>query len=116
MTKPGEVPEMAKAIDSGRTIVVFPDIEVKFDGINMLEWSKLVELTIVGRELGDHLKESPVLEKDPRYRKLKAEEALIHEWILSTLNSKMMRDFLYVDYVKELWDEVSKYSTKKHYD
>ena len=65
MTKSGEVPEMDKATDSGRTIVVFPNIEVKFDGINMLEWSKLVELTLVGRELGDHEKESPVLEKDP---------------------------------------------------
>ena len=37
MTKPGEVPEMAKAIDSERTIIVFPNTEVKFDGINMLE-------------------------------------------------------------------------------
>ena len=50
---------MAKDIDFGRTI------GVKFDGINMFEWSKLVEPTLVGKELGDHLKESLVLEKDP---------------------------------------------------
>ena len=83
MTKSGEVPEMAKATDSGATIVVFPVIVVKFDGMNLLEWSKLVELTLVGRELGDHLKESPILEKDPRYKRWKAEEALIHQRILS---------------------------------
>ena len=52
-------PEIAKDIDFGRTI------GVKFDGINMFEWSKLVEPTLVGKELGDHLKESLVLEKDP---------------------------------------------------
>ena len=56
MTKSGEVPKAVKATDSGSTIVVFPDIEVKFDGINKLEKSTQVELTLVGRELGDHLK------------------------------------------------------------
>ena len=48
-----------------KLVSVFPDIEVKSDGNNMLKWSKLFELTLVVRELGDHLKESPVLEKDP---------------------------------------------------
>ena len=76
MKKTGEVPEMAKATNSGRTIVVFPDIEVKFDGINMLEWSKLVELTLVGRELGDHLKKVQLLRKI--YKRWKAKEAIIH--------------------------------------
>ena len=42
ITKSGVVPETAKAIDSRRTIIVLPDIEAKFDGINMLDWSKLV--------------------------------------------------------------------------
>ena len=56
MTKSREVPEMTKAIDYGRTIIVFLDIEVNFDGINMLEWSKLVELTLVNTKLGVHLK------------------------------------------------------------
>ena len=32
------------------------------------------------------------------------------------MNPEMRRNFLYVDYVKDLWDEVSKYSAKKHYD
>ena len=49
---------MAKAADSGRTIVVFPDIEVNFDGINMLEWRELVELTLVGKEHGNCPKQS----------------------------------------------------------
>ena len=82
----------------------------------MLEWSKLIELTLVGRELGDDLKESPFLEKDPRYKRWKAEEACIHQWILSTMNLEIRRDFLCVDSVKELWDEVSKCKAKKHYD
>ena len=60
MTKSREVPEMTKAIDYGRTIIVSLDIEVKFEGINMLKWSKLVELTLVDRELGVHLKEIPI--------------------------------------------------------
>ena len=47
---------MSKAIDFGRAIVVFPDLEVKFYGINTLEWNKLVELALEGRELGDHPK------------------------------------------------------------
>ena len=59
----------------------------------MLEWSKLVELTLVGKELGDHLKENLVLEKDPRYERWKAEEAFIHQSLLSTMNLEMRRDF-----------------------
>ena len=78
MTKWGEVLEKAQATDSGRTIVIFLDIEIKFDGINMLEWSKLMESTHVGRVVGDHLTEGLVLEKDSQYKKGKAEETLIN--------------------------------------
>ena len=53
LTKTGRFSEMAKAADSGRTIFVFPDIEVNFNGINMLEWRELVELTLVGKEQGN---------------------------------------------------------------
>ena len=54
MTMSGEIPKMAKATGFGSTIVVYPDIVVWFGGINVLEWRKLVELKIVGRESGDH--------------------------------------------------------------
>ena len=75
------------------TTYVFLDSEVKSDGINMLEWSKLMELTLVGGELGDHLKESSILEKDPWHKKWKAEEAFNHQCMLSTTNTKMRRFF-----------------------
>ena len=35
-----------------------------------------MELTLVGRELGDHLKESPMVRKNLQYKKWKAEEAM----------------------------------------
>ena len=41
--------------------MVFADIQVKFDGVNMFEWSSLIVLTQVSRELGD-----------PRYKTGKA--------------------------------------------
>lgn len=63
----------------GRTTVVFPNIQVKFDCLNMFECSKMVKLTLLGRELGDHLTEDLVLKKDPRYKKWKVEEVLMHQ-------------------------------------
>ena len=37
-----------------------------------------MELTLVGRVVGDHLTEGLVIEKDSQYKKGKAEEALIN--------------------------------------
>ena len=56
MTKSGEVPKMVKATDYGRTIIVFPGIEVQFDGIfDGMTRSKCIYRTPSGDETKDNL-------------------------------------------------------------
>ena len=58
----------------------------------------------------------PLNSTDPSYKVRKSDEALIHQWILVSMSLEMRRDFLNVDYVKELWDDIPKYSEKRNHD
>ena len=72
----------------------------------MFEWSKLVQLTLDGSQLGHHLTDPPLTSTDPSYKVWKSEEAFIHQWILVSMSLEMWWDFLYVDLVKKLWDDI----------
>ncbi|XP_078435144.1 uncharacterized protein LOC144706347 [Wolffia australiana] len=100
----------------GRPAVVFPPSEVKFDGGNMFEWSKMVTLTVYGCLLGDHLTDLPKAVADPEFKKWKAEESLILSWMLRSMTPEMRRDFLYCNTVKELWDEIQRYTAEQSHD
>ena len=79
MKKSEEVPEMAKATNFGRSIIVFPILKSSLMGsICFNGEAGGVESTLVGREPGDHLTEGPILQKDPQYKKWKAKEAIIY--------------------------------------
>ena len=108
--------ELSTTSDVGKTPIVFPDIQVKSDGLNMFEWSKLVQLTLDGRQLGHHLTDPLLSSTDPSCKVWKSEEALIHKWILVSMSTEMRRDFLYMDYVKELWIDLQKYGEKQNRD
>ena len=90
----------------GRSTFVFPRLEVKFDGGNMFEWSKMITLTLNGCQLGDHLTEGPKLVTDLEYKKWKAKESLILNWMLWSMTLEMRRDFLYCALVNEMWDDI----------
>ena len=79
-------------------------------GGNMFEWSKMITLTLDGSQLGDHLTEAPVLATNPEYKTWKAKEASILGWMLRSMTPEMRRDFLYCSLVKELWEDIQKYS------
>ncbi|XP_078441459.1 uncharacterized protein LOC144711354 [Wolffia australiana] len=102
--------------DAGRPNFIFPPPEVKFDGGNMFEWSKMVTLTLYGCQLGDHLTDDPRAASDPEYKKWRAEESLILSWMLRSMTPEMRRDFLYCDTVKEMWDDIQKYSEEQSHD
>ena len=108
--------DLASTQDIGRQTYVFPPSEVKFDGGNMSEWSPMVTLTLYGCLLGDHLTEGPKQATDPEFKKWKAEESLILSWMLRSMTPEMRRDFLYCDTVKELWDDIKKYSEDQTHD
>ncbi|XP_078441005.1 uncharacterized protein LOC144710992 [Wolffia australiana] len=113
----GEVSGLVTSQNSevGRGTIVFPPAEVKFDGGNMFEWSKMVTLTVYGLFLGDHLTDEPRTPADPDYKRWKAEESLILQWMLRSMTPEM-RDFLYCTTVKELWDEIQKYTSEQSND
>ena len=81
---------MAKAIEGNSKVesqprlITFPHIEPKFNVFNILEWSKLVELAIKGRYLGDRLTEEPVTKGSAAYKIWDAEEANIKHWLLQS--------------------------------
>ena len=102
--------------DIGRPAFVFPHPEVKFDGGNMFEWSKMITLTLDGCHPGDHLTETPRGETDPEFKKWKAEETLILSWMLRSMTPKMCRDFLYCESVKAVWEDIQKYSEEQTHD
>ena len=79
----------------------------------MFEWSEMITLTLQGCQLGDHLTESSKAETDPDHKKWKAEESLILSWMLRSMTPELRRDFLYCDTVKEMWDDIQKYSEKQ---
>ena len=89
-----------------RPTFVFPPPEIKFDGGNMFEWSKMITLTLDGSQSGDHLTEYPMPLTDPEYKKWKVIESSILSWMLRSMTHKMRRDFLYCGSVKELWDDI----------
>ena len=102
--------------DLGRQSFVFPPPDVKFDGGNMFEWSKMINLTLYGCQLGDHLKDNPREEASPEFKKWKSEESLILSWMLRSMTPKMRRDFLYCDTVREMWDDIQKFSAEQTHD
>ena len=102
--------------DIGRPALVFPPPEVKFDGGNMFEWSKMITLTLDGCQLGDHLTEAAKPVTDPDYKKWKAAESLILSWMLRSMTPEMRRDFLYCSSVKEIWEDIQKYSDEQTHD
>ena len=99
-----------------RPAFVFPPPEIKFDGGNMFEWSKMITLTLDGSQLGDHLTEDPMPLTDPEYKKWMAIESSILSWMLRSMTPEMRRDFLYCGSVNDLWDDIQKYSEEQTHD
>ena len=69
-------------VESQSRLITFPNIEPKFNGFNILESSKLIELAAKGRYLGDHLTEEPVTNGSVAYKIWDAEEANLKHWLL----------------------------------
>ena len=80
-----KVDEGSSEVESKPGLITFPDIEPKFNGFNILEWSKLIELAIRGRYLGDHLTKELVTTGSVAYKIWDAEEASIKYWLLQSM-------------------------------
>ncbi|CAA7397817.1 unnamed protein product [Spirodela intermedia] len=75
---------------------------LKFNGTNLYQWEKFVELTLLGRGLSEHLINDPIGMNDSNYKLWKSEQAFIHSWLLGTMIVEMCDNFLYMTTVKEL--------------
>ena len=82
----------------------------------MFEWYKMINITLHGFQLGDHLTENLREETNPEYKKWKAEESLILSWMLRSMTPEMRLDFLYCDTVRKMWDDIQKYSEEQTHD
>ena len=108
--------DVAHFQDIGRPAFVFPPLEVKFDGGNMFGWSKMITLTLNSCQLRDRLTEAPKPLTDPKYKKWKAKESLFLSWMLRSMTPEMRRNFLYCDSMKEMCDDIQKYSEEQTHD
>ena len=79
------VTKSSSEVESQPRLISFLDIEPKFNGFNILEWSKLIELVIKVRYLGDHLAEEPVTKGSAAYKIWDAKEVNIKHWLLQSM-------------------------------
>ena len=66
--------------------VLFPPIpeDIKFNGFNLEDWSKYVEMILESRGLDEHL-QSEVEPGQPRYQIWRREDSNVRSWLLSSL-------------------------------
>ncbi|XP_078446364.1 uncharacterized protein LOC144715310 [Wolffia australiana] len=99
-----------------RVTIILPDISIKFDGTNGYQWRQHVELSLEARFLLENLSKDPIFPGNPSFRTWKSKESLTCHWLLGITVPDMADNFLYVDIVKIMWDEITKNCAKQQND
>ena len=73
-------------------------------------WSQIIEMQIAGREKLDYIiGNSPQPDaKDPSYSKWYAENQKIKGWLLTSMNSEIMKRYLRLRTAREIWNALAK--------
>ena len=66
--------------------------------------------------MGKHLTDDPPSEEDPRYKIWEFEEALITNWMFKNMEEEQRDDYLLIDCVRDLWQEMKKSCAEMHSD
>lgn len=96
--------------------LILPDLDMKYNGLNGQKWSTLAQRTVKAVDLGKHLIDDPPSEEDLRYEIWESEKALITNWMIKNMEEEQRDDYLLIDCVRDLWQEIQKSCAKMHSD
>ena len=84
-------------------------ISIKLDGSNYALWSQVVEMYISGRDkLGYINGDSPQPpETDPSFRKWRTENAIVKGWLINSMDSSLVVNFIRFPTAKQVWDSAT---------
>lgn len=84
-------------------------IGVKLDGSNYPLWSQIVEMYISGKDkLGYINGDLPQpLSTDPSFRKWRTENAIVKGWLINSMDTSLIANFIRFPTAKMVWDSIS---------
>ena len=86
----------------------------QFTGHNIYLWARHIQAILRLRNLLDHLKSEAPQGKDLSYTQWVVEGKILYIWILYSMKTEMTNRFIQYETVKEIWDAVHKYHSKKN--
>lgn len=107
-TKMMEVLNCASApsqIGSDHTVA---PIGIKLDGNNYPLWSQVVEMYISGKDklgyINGDLPQPP--QTDPTFRRWRTDNAIVKGWIINSMDSSLINNFIRFSIAKLVWDAI----------
>ncbi|XP_078443058.1 uncharacterized protein LOC144712663 [Wolffia australiana] len=85
---------------------------LRYNGRNFAQWGQLVELTLIGRELNDHLS-AEMDPSNPSYKSWKRDDAIVHVLLLSSMTKDQLPRMAFLKTAKQIWEYVEKNALKK---
>uniref|UniRef100_A0A2N9HC31 Integrase catalytic domain-containing protein n=1 Tax=Fagus sylvatica TaxID=28930 RepID=A0A2N9HC31_FAGSY len=84
-------------------------IGIKLDGSNYALWSQVVEMYISGKDkLGYINGDSPQPpETDPSFRRWRTENAIVKGWLINSMDSSLIANFIRFPTAKQVWDSAA---------
>ena len=99
-----------------QTILVLPDLDMKYNGINGQKWITLVQRLLKVAYMGKHLTEDSPSEDDPKIETWESEETYIMNWMVKNMEEEQRDDYLLINCVCDLWQEINKSCAEMHSD
>ncbi|KAG6436982.1 hypothetical protein SASPL_101889 [Salvia splendens] len=80
-------------------------IGIKLDGNNFPVWSRLMRITIGGRELLDHLEGDidPPKKDDPKFKSWQAEDYVVFSWLIQNMEQRLVLQFAQHQTAAAIW-------------
>lgn len=80
-------------------------ISVKLDGSNYSIWSQVVKVYVKGRDKTRYITGDPLppLPSDPTYQKWSIEDSVVKGWLLNSLETKLMVNYIHYETAWEMW-------------
>ncbi|XP_057962224.1 uncharacterized protein LOC131153781 [Malania oleifera] len=84
-------------------------IGIKLDGSNYAPWSQVVEMYIYGKDkLGYINCDFPqLLSTDPSFRKWRTDNTIVKGWLISSMDSSLIGNFIRFSTAKAVWDSIA---------
>ena len=96
--------------------LVLPDLDMKYNGLNGQKWVSLAQRSLKAAYLGKHLTEDAPSEDDPKIETWESEEALIMNWMIKNMEEEHRDDYLLIDCIHDLKQEIKKFCAEMHSD